>query len=59
VDGLRLTVRLGPDTGELDQVLDVELVDVVRALAVTDAPLSWMWALPGGGIAELVITVHT
>jgi len=59
VDGLRLTVRLGTDPGELDQVLAVELVDVVRALAITDTPLSWQWALPGGGVAELVIAVHS
>jgi len=59
VDGLRLTVRLGPDQDELDQVLDLELVDVVRALAITDTPLTWYWALPGGGVAELVIAVHS
>jgi len=59
VDGMRLTVRLGTDQDELDQVLDVELVDVVRALAITDTPLTWHWALPGGGVAELVIAVHS
>ncbi len=59
MDGVRLTVRLGTDPGELDQVLDVELVDVVRALAITDTPLTWAWALPGGGVAELVIAMHS
>ncbi len=60
MDGLRLTVRLGTgQDDDLDQVLDVELVDVVRVLAVTDSPVSWHWALPGGGVAELVIAVHS
>jgi hypothetical protein len=53
--GVRLTVELGPDAGDVDQVLDVELDDLVAVLDVTGEPVRYRWELPGGAVIRLQV----
>jgi len=59
VDSLRLTVFVDDDDRcDGQAVLDVELADVVAAIAVRGEPMTWSWIHGITGCVRLQIAVH-